>query len=97
MTWTYRPDINRVITVDNGGCEVRCAEPFGRSAEEIAERGYLIAAAEDLMEACNAALFALTDGLDDLKPGDMDPYCAGIRQAAKRKLRAALKRARSES
>ena len=64
MTWTYDPDLGRVLGPDNGGCMVRKATlnedgtitPHGGTKEEIEANGYLIAAAPDMYKALERLL-----------------------------------------
>ena len=54
--WEYDKTSNQVTGLDNGGCRVLKAIPYGSTPEEILRNGSLIAAASELYEIAQEVL-----------------------------------------
>ena len=57
--WEYEEVRNVVTGIDDGGCKVLKAVPYGGTPEEVKANGQFIAAVRDLLEACKAAYSVL--------------------------------------
>ena len=87
--WTYEEIRNAVTGIDNGGCRVLRATPYGGTPEEIEANGHLIAASQEMLEACQAMLFSF----DEIRRKQDYASALGRFCHAKRLARAAIRKA----
>lgn len=67
------PRSNEITAIDNGGCRVLRVKVYGHTEENIKANTRLIAAAPELLEACNIAIHTIK-AIDHNTPEQMkDP------------------------
>ena len=53
--WVYNGVVNEITGIDTGNCRVIVATPYGKDIKERDKHGRLIAAAPELLKACEEA------------------------------------------